>query len=385
MSQDAHPDHSPLRPRGGSSWPGTYIEELTALPAEIPTTPDDLVGFIGAASQGPRGVPVPVSDLAGYREVFGAPDAQRSPMDLSLQLFFDNGGTRAVVVRTRRTRARVGALPELAALAEVPVTILCLPGVTSAQPGPLDAALAFCRERGACCLVDTAPGSDIEATLTDAAGLRTYGAHGALYWPRLIMDGAPDEGVGASGAVAGLLVRTAAASGVWRAPAGTQADLRGVSALTAVVGDDDIGRLNTGGVNALRLLAGGTPVVWGARTLAGVDARASDVTYLPVRRLTDHITRRLRAGLAFASTEPTGPQLWARARSVTGDFLQRLHQQGAFPGATSRTAWFVLCDASLHTEVDLRDGKLNIVVGFAPLRPAEFVTVSITCLALPAG
>jgi phage tail sheath protein FI len=202
----------------------------------------------------------------------------------------------------------------------------------------------------------------------------------AIYWPRLVIADPLARGaardVGPSGAVAGIFARTDATRGVWKAPAGIEATLRGAD-LGVVVNDADSAVLNPLGVNVLRTFPVVGNVVWGARTLVGADVLASEWKYIPVRRTALFIEQSLRAGLKWVVFEPNDEPLWSQIRLNVGSFLQDLFRKQAFQGATPRAAYFVRCDQTTTTQGDIDRGVVNILVGFAPLKPAEFVVIQI--------
>jgi hypothetical protein len=184
-----------------------------------------------------------------------------------------------------------------------------------------------------------------------------------------------------SGAVAGVIARTDGQRGVWKAPAGLDAGLRGVAALTVRMTDGENGVVNPQGVNGLRTFPTAGHVVWGARTLRGADQLASEWKYLPVRRLALFIEESLFRGTQWVVFEPNDEPLWAQIRLNVGAFMQNLFRQGAFQGASPRDAYFVKCDSETTNQNDIDLGIVNIHVGFAPLKPAEFVVIQIQQIA----
>src|SRR6476659_4522334 len=184
-----------------------------------------------------------------------------------------------------------------------------------------------------------------------------------------------------AGAVAGVMARTDGTRGVWKAPAGQDATLAGVQALDVKIDDGQNGQLNPLGVNCLRTFPGVGPVVWGARTLAGNDRLADQWKYVPVRRTALFIEESLFRGTQWVVFEPNDEPLWAQIRLNVGAFMQDLFRKGAFQGKTPREAYLVKCDAETTTQIDINNGVVNILVGFAPLKPAEFVIVQIQQLA----
>jgi phage tail sheath protein FI len=180
--------------------------------------------------------------------------------------------------------------------------------------------------------------------------------------------------------VAGIIARTDGARGVWKAPAGTDATILGASLVTEL-NDDLNGTLNVLGVNVLRSFPIFGSIVWGARTTDGSDAKASEWKYIPVRRTALYIEESLYQGLKWVVFEPNDFPLWAQIRLNVGAFLNGLFRQGAFAGVTPREAYFVKCDKDTTTQADVDRGIVNILVGFAPLKPAEFVVLKIQQMA----
>jgi uncharacterized protein len=177
--------------------------------------------------------------------------------------------------------------------------------------------------------------------------------------------------------VAGIYARTDVQRGVWKSPAGLDASLVGVSKLAVPMTDEENGLLNPLGINCLRTFPVFGSVVWGARTLRGADDYADEYKYVPVRRTALFIEESLFRGLKWVVFEENDEPLWAQIRLNVGAFLHNLFRQGAFQGASPRDAYFVRCDKSTTTQNDINLGIVNIVVGFAPLKPAEFVVIKL--------
>ena len=157
--------------------------------------------------------------------------------------------------------------------------------------------------------------------------------------------------------------------------------MSGVADLTVKLTDGENGQLNPLGVNCLRTFPAAGNVVWGARTLQGDDRLASEWKYIPVRRLALFLEESLLRGTQWVVFEPNDEPLWAQIRLNVGAFMQTLFRQGAFQGQTPQDAYFVKCDKETTTQNDINLGIVNIVVGFAPLKPAEFVIIHIQQLA----
>lgn len=264
--------------------------------------------------------------------------------------------------------------------------ILCLPPLT--LDGDMDNtilgdAAAFCESRRAMLLVD--PPAAWNDKDDPKAGVGTTSKNAALFFPRLRQANPLRENQIESfvpcGAVAGIFSRTDAQRGVWKAPAGLDATLVGVQALSVSLTDAENGELNPLGVNCLRMMPAAGPVVWGSRTLQGDDRLASEWKYIPVRRTALYIEESLYRGTQWVVFEPNDEPLWAQIRLNVGAFMHNLFRQGAFQGKTPREAYLVKCDSTTTTQNDINLGIVNVIVGFAPLKPAEFVIIKIQQLA----
>jgi phage tail sheath protein FI len=240
------------------------------------------------------------------------------------------------------------------------------------------AASTFCQGRRAFLLMDP-PESWADAQ-TAAAGVKTLRQglvkdYAAVFYPRVIVaDNGRRINIGPSGAVAGVMARIDGTRGVWKAPAGVEADVRGIVGLERQLSDGENGTINPRAINALRVFPDGI-VAWGARTMAGDDDTPNDYKYIPVRRLALFIEESLYRGLTWVVFEPNDEPLWAQIRLNAGAFMHDLFRKGAFQGKTPQDAYFVKCDGDTTTQTDRNLGMVNIWVGFAPLKPAEFVII----------
>ncbi|HEX8162178.1 MAG TPA: phage tail sheath C-terminal domain-containing protein [Pyrinomonadaceae bacterium] len=275
--------------------------------------------------------------------------------------------------------------------------ILCIPRVarvtgagafsTLEVDTVVSAATTYCEKRRAFFVLDSPSDrvniSQIKDWIATKATLRHKNL--AVYFPRIMVadslnDFRPRD-FGASGTMAGVYARTDAARGVWKAPAGTEATLRGVSELQYKMTDSENGVLNPLAVNCLRSFDVFGNVSWGARTLDGNDQKASEWKYVPVRRLALFIEESLYQGTQWVVFEPNDEPLWSQIRLNVGAFMHNLFRQGAFQGQTPKDAYLVKCDKDTTTQNDINLGIVNILVGFAPLKPAEFVIIKIQQLA----
>lgn len=304
----------------------------------------------------------------------------------------DTGATATALRGSRNAKSGMYALldADLFNLLLIPeASLLDAPSDVTDLTSVMAAAITFAEEQRAFVLVDVAPeidGLDAAQGWLDAiatAGLRHKNAAAYFPWPRIPdpLDENRLRAIGASGTVAGVYARTDAARGVWKAPAGIESSLRGVLELETKLSDAEQGVLNPKALNGLRTFDNIGTVVWGARTLAGADVLASEWKYVPVRRVALMIEESLYRGLQFAVFEPNDETLWTEIRLVVTAYMQGLFRQGAFQGTSPREAFLVKCDGETTTQADIDLGIVNVLVGFAPLKPAEFVVVSLRLLA----
>jgi hypothetical protein len=244
-------------------------------------------------------------------------------------------------------------------------------------------ASVFCERKRAFLIVDP-PTSwrDRDAASAGIVELRRgmVNDHAAVYWPRLVLA-ADGSTIDSSGSLAGLMARTDARTGVWKAPAGLEATLRGVRGVNVPMSNGDNGVLNPLAVNALRAFPNGI-VSWGSRTLDGFDGSGNDdYKHVPLRRLALFLAESLDRGLRFAVFQGNDERLWGQIRMSAGAFMNGLFRQGAFAGTVARDAYFVKCDSETTTQNDINLGIVNVVVGFAPLKPAEFIVIQLQQMA----
>lgn len=278
--------------------------------------------------------------------------------------------------------------------------LLCIPPPDRDQDTDISvysAAMQYCVARRAMLIVDasaawgTRPETAVAKTLAGVSDMRAQGLSGpasrnaAVFAPRIVqvdplLENQLDTFV-PCGMIAGIMARTDSQRGVWKAPAGLDATLGNVNALQVKFTDDENGQLNPLGINCLRAFPVNGTVVWGSRTLRGADQLADEYKYIPVRRTAMFIEESLYQGTQWVVFEPNDEPLWAQIRLNVGAFMQTLFRQGAFQGRTPREAYLVKCDKETTTQNDIDHGIVNILVGFAPLKPAEFVIIKIQQLA----
>ena len=243
--------------------------------------------------------------------------------------------------------------------------------------------IEYAGTRGAMMIMDPPSAWTRAASAVEGVSVTGFpvSSHAAVYFPRIRQpDPARDNRVATfapSGSVAGVIARTVATHGVWKAPAGMTAALDGVIDLSVRLSDDEINELSQLGVNCLNAIPGGGHFIWGARTREGADQLGSQWKYLPVQRTALYIESSLDGGLQWVAFEPNDETTWSEIRLAVGDFLNQLFRQGAFAGETAVESYFVKCDSTTTTGEDIESHIVNIVVGFAPLKPAEFVVLEL--------
>ena len=271
--------------------------------------------------------------------------------------------------------------------------ILCIPPYTSANdqtPDPLyttvySNAIPYCEDKRAILLID--PPYDWNKARDPVNGIDSPNLrnlrhkNAAIFFPHIKASDPLDQNrirkFVPCGAVAGIMARTDSERGVWKSPAGIEAAIRGITDLTVQMTDLENGALNPLGINCIRIFTPAGIVVWGSRTLKGADRLADQWKYLAVRRVALFIEESLYRGTQWVVFEPNDEPLWSQIRLNVTDFMHDLFRKGAFQGSSPREAYLVKCDGETTTQYDIDRGIVNIIVGFAPLKPAEFVILQI--------
>ena len=362
---------------------GSKLVRAAKIPGGLPESTDE-----GLSAEDKNIPPFSNVDVAGSKRSVGVTVKASDGSPLTQEVFVGEGkaGKMEGLYALERLFAKDGLF-----------NLLCIPPYKFDDPsGDVDTnllsdAAAYCEKRRAMLLID--PPSSWK-TKTDARdnfvggnseypGIRNKNA--ALFFPRLIQpnplrDDQMEDFV-PCGAVAGIFARTDVQRGVWKAPAGIEATLVGVPKLSVPMTNEENGELNPLGINCLRAFPATGRIVWGSRTLRGADQLADEWKYIPVRRTALFIEESLYRGTQWVVFEPNDEPLWAQIRLNVGAFMQNMFRQGAFQGTTPREAYFVKCDKETTTQNDINLGIVNIVVGFAPLKPAEFVIIKLQQMA----
>jgi uncharacterized protein len=261
------------------------------------------------------------------------------------------------------------------------VNIVCIPGVSS--PDVVSTGTNYCAQRGDCFFIGDPHLTDdtVDEARSFVNSLTVKSSFGAVYYPWLeIADptGASTSPilVPPSGFIAGMYAQIDSKRGVWKAPAGTEANIAGAVGLATETTDSEQDFLNPIGVNVIRSFPASGIVVWGARTLATLSD--PEYRYVPVRRTAIYLEQSIFNGIQYAVFEPNDSGLWSSLRMNVGAFMIQQFRAGAFQGKTPNEAFFVKVDETTTTQQDIDSGIVNILVGFAPLKPAEFVVLKLT-------
>lgn len=384
--------------------PGVYVQETVSSPRPIAGVDTAGAAFIGAAAQGPSDTATSVTSGEDFEHVFGRGSAAM-PLGRAVRQFFANGGENAVIVRVApadadQTAAAIsgdsGRPSGIHALLEAPLPGLVLvPDAayfdTAAHARVTADVLAFCERHKLFHIADVprdVAGKQIATVAAWAENTVSHSPCGAVYFPWLRTKGAagrakkPGASVPPAGAAAGVYARTDLARGVWKAPAGIEADLLDASATVPTLSPADQNLLHGVSVNAIRSEPGRGLFLWGARTLLPA-ASAGEWAYVPTKRFALFLERSLAEDLRWAVFEPNDEPLWAQIRLATSSFFYQLFRAGAFSAARPQEAYFVKCGRDTMTQADIDAGRLILAVGFAPMRPAEFIVLTIALKCAP--
>ncbi len=360
----------------------------------IPGVSMSVTAFIGRTRQGPLNTPCTIFSYSQFESQFGKLN-NTSPLANAVDDFFANGGREALIVRVFKDDSTLTGLPPdevsyqaaFNALRKIEMFhLLCLPpdSVSSNVDAiVLQRALKLCVDCRAILIVDPRHNWSTAADVLDSQkGLSALGLNGAkaqnaaVFFPHTKKSDPSGNGrvkffrAVPCGAIAGVMVRIENNRGIWNAAAGRDAEIRNIQGLSIFLSENEIKELSLHGVNCLRNFPRSLPVVWGARTLC-----AGDYKYLPVRRLALYIEDSLNRGLQMFVFEPNNESLLIQIRQRVSVFMQNLFERGAFQGEKLEDAYFVKCDSESTSQNDTNHGIVNIVIGFAPIKPREFVVL----------
>jgi len=323
----------------------------------------------------------------GGREIIGSavlrPADSLTPTEMHLGVAVATGNVVSVVAGsdggTPQDSDYINGLSALDTVQDV--NIVAVPGIGSQNV--VASATNYCTQRMDCVFVgDMHLTDDTPAeAITFVNGLTVKSSYGAVYYPWLrIVDPSGKSTtpipVPPSGYVVGLYAHTDSTRGVWKAPAGTGANIGGLAGLIVNTTDAQQDSLNPIGANVIRSFPASGIVIWGTRTLA--TRSDPEYRYIPVRRTAIYLEQSIYNGIQWAVFEPNDEPLWASLRLNINAFMMLQFRAGAFQGKSATDAFFVKVDSTTTTQADIDAGIVNILVGFAPLKPAEFVVLKLT-------
>ncbi|MCA9473802.1 MAG: phage tail sheath subtilisin-like domain-containing protein [Nitrospirales bacterium] len=343
---------------------------------------------IGSFPAGPSYSPQQVKTLRDFERRFGGLRAGNLS-SLVVSQFFANGGSDIWVISTGATFLRK-ASPLLKGLSLVPripfANLLLIPETFELSDRDVDQvyrqSVFVAVKQSLVYILDLPRRSSSFRTIHDLTSWvqsrqELYQPNVVVYFPFIqvhaVRKNSPTITMPSSGTLAGIYARVDQAQGVWKAPAGAEANLREVVGLEPVLGRNDQQSLTVANINPLTRKASAGYMAWGARTLSS----DSEWKYVPVQRTAIYLRQSIQLGLKWAVFEPNDEPLWAQIRLFVGTFLETMFRQGAFQGRKARDAYFVRCGRDTITLPDQTAGRVNLVVGFAPLKPAEFIVIHI--------
>jgi phage tail sheath protein FI len=379
------------------TYPGIYVKEVSSGIRAIEGVATAITVFIGWSPAGRTDKAVRVGSFDDYKNAFGGLH-EESLLGHAVWHFFANGGRDALIIRIAEAEdGNPAALtPDDPAFAEILLdrgrgvhlldevdlfNLLCVPGFS--EPTALQTLQQFCLHRRAFLIIDSGKAETAGTVLSGSATqlVSSDSMNAALYFPWVEASDPvtlQTEAYPPCGFVAGIMARTDASEGVWKAPAGVSATLMDASGPAQSVTDRENTTFNAHAVNCIRSFPSLGTVCWGGRTLHGQQTRGSEWKYVNVRRTALFIEESLLRGLKWVVFEGNDENLWQRIRQAVEAFMENLFRKGAFQGAKASEAFFVKCDRETMTQKDVDRGRVHLLVGFAPLKPAEFVLLHLT-------
>jgi len=378
--------------------PGVYIEDIPTMSRSISRASTSVTAFVGKATRGPIGSAEKIHSLDHYKRLYGDIASENDVMGLAVQLFYLNGGKSAYICRLANKENKPLTATDFThfynsiLVNRQDVNVILVPGEYWPKDGSsnliINATLAHCdKMKNRITIIDPPPDLELKQAITVKSLALPSSENSVLYYPWLKIVNPlynvvtnPNANktlvVAPSSFAAGIWSRTDERRGVWKAPAGTNANLRGTTGLKYKVGHSEQDQLNSLGINCLRDIPGAGIVVWGARTLAS--SSDPEWRYISVRRTAIMVEKSLNEGTQWVVFEPNDQHLWSTLRRTIRYFMSTLFRTGALQGAKSSDAYFVRCGVDeTMTQADIDTGRVIVIVGIALLRPAEFIIIKI--------
>ena len=354
-------------------YPGVYVEEVPGGARPIQAHGASTTAFLGIApNPGAKpGESHVIQNWTDFVSSYANDAAKSTPLSLAVYGFFQNGGSRCFVVNLGKSGDLAAGLMALEKNDEI--ALVAAPGYTRAED--YEDILTHCEKMvDRFAILDCREDATPETVIKNRPRNSDRGV-GAVYFPWIIIkdpQNAEKVACPPSGHIAGIFARTDATRGIHKAPANEF--IRGALDLTHPVTGEENGELNPLGINAIRNFPGEGIKVFGARTLAD---QGSEWRYINVRRLTMMIEESIAEGTRWAVFEPNDQALWKALRRDTGAFLTTMWRGGALFGASPEEAFFVKCDEETNWNESGDAEHVRIVIGLAPVKPAEFIIFTI--------
>jgi phage tail sheath protein FI len=345
--------------------PGIYIEEISLSAKSIEGVDTSTTAFLGETKKGPD-TPTMVTSWREFESIFGSYFGIDKFLPYTVEGFFENDGQRCFVCRV--TEGDYGAaLTKLEAVE--PVSIVYSPNAL-AVAGLADALIEHCEKMKRFCIFDSLKGQAPSGVSKPRST-----SFAALYYPWIYVNPtrtSMDCLVPPGGHVAGIYARTDNSVGVHKAPANQV--VKGAVSLELEVTQAQQEKLNPQGINCIRSFTGRGILVWGARTLS----EDAEFKYVNVRRLMLFLEHSIQQGTTWVVFEPNCEATWAKVSLQVENFLVDCWRKGILRGTTPQEAYFVHCNHATTTQKDIKEGRLNILVGAATIKPAEYLILHIT-------
>ncbi|MFC5473724.1 phage tail sheath family protein [Paraherbaspirillum soli] len=342
-----------------TTYPGVYVEELPNLSLSIAGGTTAVPVIAGEAGDLTLAKPVRLNSWLDFVTAAGEADFSKT-LHVGVRAYFENGGGYCYLLAADKFAAEVQKMDD--------VTLLVAAGQDIA--GAMNTLCGS--EKGRFAILD-GPATEMTTSTTIPADAYPDSMHAAAYYPWLQADWATTP-IPPSAAVAGLYCSVDRERGVWKAPANVS--LKGGLRSRFQVSEALQGKFNTGkAINMIREFNGKGAVVWGARTLQDSD----DWRYISIRRLFDTAQRDIKKAMRFAVFEPNSHPTWERVRSAVDNYLHSIWRQGGLMGSSPQEAYFVQVGKDVTmTADDVEQGKMNVKIGMAAVRPAEFIILQFT-------
>ncbi len=345
--------------------PGVYIEEISIQPKSIEGVSTSTAAFLGETQIGPD-APTLITGWLQFQSVFGGYFGVDEFLPFAVEGFFANCGQRCYICRVS-SGDYASALAKLEAVEEI--SIIYSPNA-QAVAGLADAIIGHCeRLKNRFAIFDSIKGQTPTNITKPLAS-----SYAALYYPWIAVK---QNGAGQTylvppgGHIVGIYAHTDVERGVHKAPANVL--VQGAVGLEYAVTKSEQDNLNPEGINCIRNFEGRGILVWGARTLSS----DPEYKYISVRRLLIYLEQSVKKGTAWVAFEPNNEVTWAKVKVQIQTFLTQSWKNGMLLGSTQQEAYFVRCDKTTMTQNDLDNGRLNVLIGVAVTKPAEYVILRV--------